>query len=266
VNRTLIDPSTSRNYYKRREGFVKAKENASSRILRDALSDAVAHTDVCGEIFVQLLVPALRSYVARVKDDCDRALNQERIIVEDSVAKMQKAEQEGDVETVRSLIETSRRNKHELECARDELLRSAEIGKEFENRVKELFEKIFAEDGSDHSAEAVLDLIDYLVGLMPIVGDIVSGVEKIRAILTRTKTEVANAGKYLVEIERFLDASYSWALVSYQIARNLNVVSGKRISLERGSDDVVEMFHKKGASMVWRPPLLMTENPGTHQI
>lgn len=260
------DPEVAENYQKRRAEFLKAKENASSQILRNSLAEAIAHADISAEIFLKIVVPSLDSYTKRVRNDSENALTKnsggELAAIE---KQMTEAEKRGDIETVRNLVNRLKLQKEETVRAKEALEKSQEICKVVGNSASKLFGEIFASDDSNRSLDAVLELVDFVIGMTP-VGDFVSGYQKIHSILTRQKTEINDAGKYLGKVENFLSATYFWALLAYQTACNLNACSEReKIDLQKAHDKILEMLSQKKILMVWYPPAELIFTPSKHE-
>jgi hypothetical protein len=242
------------NYDECRARYLSAKGNTSGQILRNALSDAIAEADVCAEIFMGFPA-AIEAYVQRLKNDCNRTVA--TCSAEHIQEQMRKAEQDGDINKIRELVELSRHQKRELQDATAKLNESKFVEDFYRTRVNQLFEGIYATNNSSRSIQAVLDLVDFAVGLTPI-GEFIDAYRKIRGILTREKVQVANAEEYLVELERFLETAYFWALISLHVTKNLNS-SGDKITLQQAAAEIETRLRQKNAPMVWRPADIILE-------
>ncbi len=66
----------------------------------------------------------------------------------------------------------------------------------------------------EYARKALIQLFDFLIGLIPTWGSVISGISTIRKILTSRKTAARDASEYVANIEEYVSNTWAWCLAA----------------------------------------------------
>lgn len=221
--------SDDKEYIKRRKSLIKDLESGSqSKVTRELLIIAIAHTDACHEIY---------SEVHKSLTPFNKTMREKLNNIESQNIPINRLKK--DVERLEDLVDDDdeRDKLYEVLLPAIEFL---ENGKDFPIRYIEqitdmyleairkldviLNNSIYPESNAPFIKDAMEEVSNVLLGLIPFVGDGIGAMFGIKNITQARKNRATSADRYMRMLEDYITATELWCLVAQMVILLLEAV------------------------------------------
>ena len=217
-------------YKTRRENLRAGILKCTNEALKDKLSQALLHTVLAGDTFVALSdqIPRLSQYLKDVQIEEGRVAERLSKNVENAEAATNNIPNPDIRHWYTSSNEILRKAVNDVKkCYKGVRLAENLMWLSAYRMVEStLFDKILPPDDSRYAREAVIKLLDFLVGLTGI-GPFKDAIEKIRSMGSVRAEGLNVADAYMNQLDEYSSACYRWCIVAQLLIDAIERIDAK---------------------------------------